>query len=207
MFHSFLHPITTLLTPTRADTAGPQPLAEMKKSHFMPKKMETVSQDQDWIRKGNMVQPEISFAYGSADQQESRKPLLGIHLEMSRAPCWGFPGDSDSKELPEMQEPWVRSLSQEDPLEEGMATHSGILAWRIPWTEEPGAYCPWGHKESDMTEGLTLSLSGLPATKEKKKCKAQRNNWDFVTLLEDEPNHSCPQIKWNHNQSIIITWR
>ena len=36
------------------------------------------------------------------------------------------------------QETWVRSLSQEDPLEEGMATHSSILAWRIPWTEEPG---------------------------------------------------------------------
>ena len=37
-----------------------------------------------------------------------------------------------------MQETWVRSLSWEDPLEEGMATHSSILAWRIPWTEEPG---------------------------------------------------------------------
>ena len=40
-------------------------------------------------------------------------------------------------------------------LEEGMATHSSILAWRIPWTEEPGAYSPWGHKESDTTEQLT----------------------------------------------------
>ena len=38
----------------------------------------------------------------------------------------------------EMEETWVRSLGQEDPLEEGMATHSSILAWRIPWTEEPG---------------------------------------------------------------------
>ena len=37
-----------------------------------------------------------------------------------------------------MQETWVRSLGQEDPLEEGMATHSSVLAWRIPWTEEPG---------------------------------------------------------------------
>ena len=40
--------------------------------------------------------------------------------------------------MPEMQKTWVQSLSQEDPLEEGMATHSGILAWRMPWTEEPG---------------------------------------------------------------------
>ena len=40
--------------------------------------------------------------------------------------------------MQEMQETWVRSLGQEDPLEEGMATHSSILAWRIPWTEDPG---------------------------------------------------------------------
>jgi len=39
--------------------------------------------------------------------------------------------------LPTMQETWVQSLGQEDPLEKGMATHSSILAWRIPWTEEP----------------------------------------------------------------------
>ena len=42
------------------------------------------------------------------------------------------------KNLPMMQETLIQSLSQEDPLEMGMATHSGILAWRIPWTEEPG---------------------------------------------------------------------
>ena len=42
------------------------------------------------------------------------------------------------KNLPAMQETWVRSLGQEDALENRMATHSSILAWRIPWTEEPG---------------------------------------------------------------------
>ena len=41
------------------------------------------------------------------------------------------------KHLPAVQETWVQSLDQEDPLDKGMATHSGILAWRIPWTEEP----------------------------------------------------------------------
>ena len=45
-----------------------------------------------------------------------------------------------------------RPLGQKDPLEEEMATPSSILAWRIPWTEEPGGYSPWGHKESDTTE-------------------------------------------------------
>ena len=42
------------------------------------------------------------------------------------------------KNLPAMWETWVRSLGQEDPLEKGMAMHSGILAWKIPWTEKPG---------------------------------------------------------------------
>ena len=55
------------------------------------------------------------------------------------------------KHLLAMQETWVPSLGQEGPLEKGMATHSSILAWRIPWTEEPGGYSPWCHKELDVT--------------------------------------------------------
>ena len=47
---------------------------------------------------------------------------------------------------------WVRSLSQEDPLEEEVTTHSSILAWRIPWTEDPGGHSPWSRKKSDTTE-------------------------------------------------------
>ena len=47
-------------------------------------------------------------------------------------------GAQQVKNLPAMQEPRVQFLGQENPLEEGMATHSSILAWRIPWTEEPG---------------------------------------------------------------------
>ena len=50
--------------------------------------------------------------------------------------------------------PWVGKI----PLEKGMATHSNILAWRIPWTEELEGYSPRGRKELDMTEQLTLSL-------------------------------------------------
>ena len=52
------------------------------------------------------------------------------------------------KNLPAEQEAWVRSLVWEDLQEEDRATHSSILAWRIPWTEEPGG--PWGCKESDI---------------------------------------------------------
>ena len=53
--------------------------------------------------------------------------------------------------LPAMQETWVRFLGQEDPLEKEMATHSSILAWRIPWTEEPDRLQSMGSQESDTT--------------------------------------------------------
>ena len=64
------------------------------------------------------------------------------------------------KTLPVMRETWVRSLDQEDHLEEEMATHSSVLAWRIPWTEEPGGlYSSWGRKELDTTEHSTSTFS------------------------------------------------
>ena len=56
-----------------------------------------------------------------------------------------------------MQETRVQSLGQEVSLEEGMATHSSSLAWRTPWTEEPGGLQVMGHKESDHTEELPPS--------------------------------------------------
>ena len=55
------------------------------------------------------------------------------------------------KNLPAMQETRVRSLSQEDPLEKERATYSTILAWKIPWMEEPGELQFMGSQESDMT--------------------------------------------------------
>ena len=51
--------------------------------------------------------------------------------------------------LPAKQETWVRSLGQEDPLEKGMATHCSVLAWKIPWTEEPGGLQSMGCKKLD----------------------------------------------------------
>ena len=59
-------------------------------------------------------------------------------LRGSRTVLWGFPVAQMVKNLPAMQEIWVQSLGQEDPLEKGMATYSSILACRIPWTEKPG---------------------------------------------------------------------
>ena len=55
------------------------------------------------------------------------------------------------KNLPAMQETWVRFLGRKDPLEKEMAIHSSILAWKIPWTEEPGELQSMGPQESDMT--------------------------------------------------------
>ena len=65
--------------------------------------------------------------------------------------------------MQEMQETWVQSLSQEDHLKEGMATHSSILAWRIPQTEKPGGLQSTGDKESDMAEVTELRThDGMP---------------------------------------------
>ena len=59
------------------------------------------------------------------------------------------------KNLPAMRETWVQSLGWEDPLEEGMATHSSILAWRIPMDGGAWWATVWGRKESDTTEQHT----------------------------------------------------
>ena len=66
----------------------------------------------------------------------------------------GFPGLQRLKRLPAMWETWVRSLGREDPLEKEMATHSNILAWISPWTEELGGLQSEGCKESDTAERL-----------------------------------------------------
>ena len=72
------------------------------------------------------------------------------------------------KRLSAMLETRGQSLGWEDPLEKEMAAHSSILAWKIPWMEEPGRLHPWGRKESDTTERhylLTLLMIGLETSK------------------------------------------
>ena len=71
------------------------------------------------------------------------------------------------KNLPAMQETWVRSLGQGDPLEKEMATHSSILTWKIPWTEEPGGLQSMGsqrvwltkHMQAGILEWVVISFS------------------------------------------------
>ena len=72
---------------------------------------------------------------------------------------WGSSGGSDGKDSNCNLEDLGLSQGLEDPLGKGMATHSGILAWRIPWTEEPvGLLSPWVHKKLNRTKQLTIFL-------------------------------------------------
>ena len=80
--------------------------------------------------------------------------LFYMYITLSKYSYWASLVAQRLKSLPGMRETWVRSLGQEDPLEKEMAPHSSTLAWRNPWSVEPGSYSPWGHKESDTTERL-----------------------------------------------------
>jgi len=90
----------------------------------------------------------------------SEQSLFGLQEFRSEA---GFPGGSDGKESACNVGTWAWSLGWEDPLEEGMATHSSILAWRIPWTVESLGSQRVRHDWA--TNSLTLSLSGRPVKK------------------------------------------
>ena len=76
-----------------------------------------------------------------------------MYLLIQKKKIWASLMAQMIKNLPAMQETWIQSLGWEDPLEKEMTTHSIILVWRIPWTEEPsGLQSAWDHKESDRTE-------------------------------------------------------
>ena len=79
--------------------------------------------------------------------------------KLSRKLKEGFSGGTMVKNLPAMQETWVRSLVWEDPLEKGKATHSSILAWRIPWTTVHGAQRV-GHNQGTFTFLLKIFIYG-----------------------------------------------
>ena len=89
------------------------------------------------------------------------------------------------KNSPAMQETWIRSLDWEDPLEKGMATHSSIHAWKFQGQKSLAGYSPWGHKESDMTEQLTLSLS----------CKLEQAPLTFLQQPLPEVGHQGDQVE------------
>ena len=122
------------------------------------------------------------------------------------------------KYLPEMQETQVRSLGWEDPLGDGMATHSSILAWRIPWQRSLMGYSPWGHKESDTTDRLTLSSSQsvfVKSMSEWIKCRQLNLTcfylWKRVKLLLVSQKLQYYYLKHSHcintyKHIIILHW-
>ena len=71
-------------------------------------------------------------------KSQTRLSDFAFHFQSICKQFWASLVAQRLKHLPAMQETWVRSLGQENPLEKEMATHSSTLAWRIPWTEEPG---------------------------------------------------------------------
>ena len=99
------------------------------------------------------------------DEGGSSKIQKGV--ERLSGPIRASPVAHIVNNLPAMQETWVWSLDQEDPLDKGRATHSSILAWRIPWTEEPGGLQSTESQELDTTERPALYTSpiiGFPVT-------------------------------------------
>ena len=94
----------------------------------------------------------------------------GLFSKVKKQNKWASLVAQRLKRLPAMRETWVRSLGWEDPLEKEMATHSSILAWRIPWMEEPGGLQSTGsQKESDMTEQLHFHFLSPHSQKHKKQ--------------------------------------
>ena len=101
------------------------------------------------------------------------------------------------KDLPAVWENWVQFLNEEDSLEKKMATHSSILAWEIPWTEEPGGLQSTGHKELDSTKQLTFSFLPVAHT-----YQCVHDQFSSVTqlcpTLCDPMDHSMPGLPVHH---------
>ena len=98
------------------------------------------------------------------------------------------------KNLPAVQETLVRSLVQEDPLEKEMATHSCILAWRIPWTEQPGGLQSMGSQESNTTLQLNHQATGI-------YCIAQGT---ILNILLKKKKRQCWYLLF---QEALLQWK
>ena len=114
------------------------------------------------------------------------------------------------KNLPAMQETWVQSLSQEDPLEEGMATHSNIFAWRILRTEEPGRLQSIGSQSRTRLKQLSMAghIVDLQAFlvaqwfKKKSACQCRRHKETRVQSMGQED----PLEEDMATHSRILAW-
>ena len=124
----------------------------------------------------------------------------------------GFPHSSEVKNVPAMQETWVQSLGGEDPLEEGMATHSSIPAWRVPWTEEPGGLRSKGPQRvghNRVTERVEVAYTHVSKYCRTVETKLERSAYIFKHAVlccpfpharlcrrEGEPQEKWPRTLW-----------
>ena len=99
-----------------------------------------------WVSSNEVDEPRAYYTEWSKSERE--KQILYINASLVAQML---------KSLPAMLEAWVQSLGQEDPLEKGMATHSNILAWKIPWIEEPGRLQPMGSQRVGHNWAADLS--------------------------------------------------
>ena len=108
------------------------------------------------------------------------------------------------KNLPAIQETWVLSLGQENPLEKGMATHSSILVWKIPWTEEPGVLQSMGSQRvgDDWATNTFTPLSQKPLTIKGKTDKFNYNKSLNFCIAEDTINKIKQMTDWNYILNI-----
>ena len=129
----------------------------------MPRSIQSTGWEGDWERRWGLSRKEVERDPVGVRNTHSqpRDPgvcsLIDIIMVVLR---WSaaFPM---VKNPPSVKETWVQSLSREDPLEKEMATHSSILVWRIPWTEEPGRLQSMGLKELDTTYQLKRERDGI----------------------------------------------
>ena len=131
----------------------------------------------------------------SCREKSSGLPLI-LHYGELYNYFRGFPGGSAVKNLPAMQEMRVQSLGWEDPLEEGMAIHSNILAWEIPWTGEPGSLQSMGSKSQTHTHNYFIIYQNVyDRNKVHNKCN------EIESPQNHHPSSSlwkiCPPQNWS----------
>ena len=109
------------------------------------------------------------------------------------------------KHLPAMRETWVRSLGQEDPLEKEMATHSSIIAWRIPWMEEPGGQQSTGSQRVGHNRETSLSLSVVTLVQLDRCSGLGRRVWTLCDKYE-QPLEVWLNICFTKNSLRVVSW-
>ena len=136
----------------------------------------------------------LELSYGNLEAG-SRSPLLTLTYMKNLS------GVSRGKRIhlpmQETQETRVQSLGGECPLEKGMATHHSFLAWKVPWTEDPGGLSPWGHKKSDRTRcaGHTHRTYFWVLGPAAYMCHLDHSGRDPTQVCTLQRRASCPQIQ------------